>query len=166
MRRCHLLHPRMLIPMRIKIYADYSRMRILGASRNQTQSRSQRQQYHDNSWQQSPTAHDDGSYIVKNTVIQARVAVETNHIKVLSHPTSPCHQHFATTTLKFGLQKGFTTISYVCSHRFSPGHPAKAQYDRATKSGNQKLRHVKHFREKSLSLKIVLFNCFKFKRLF
>ena len=76
--------------------------------------------------------------------------VKTEHIMVLSHTTHPKSQHFATTTLNFGLAKCSVTISFVCSHPSGPRHLALAQQDRATESWNQNLRHVTHIWDQSL----------------
>ena len=51
-----------------------------------------------------------------------RVAVKTEHLKVLSHTTNSENQHFATSTLKFWLAKCYVTISYACSHPSGPRH--------------------------------------------
>ena len=82
-----------------------------------------------------------------------RVAIKTVHIKVLSHTTIPKKQHFATTTIKFGLAKCSETISYVCSHPTGQRHLAPTQQDRATKTGNGQLRHVTHIWDQSLRTK-------------
>ena len=55
--------------------------------------------------------------IIKNLVISVRAAVKTEYIKVLFHTTHPKKQHFATTTLKFRLEKCSVTISYIYSPR-------------------------------------------------
>ena len=60
---------------------------------------------------------------IKLTFLTVRVAVKIEHIKVLFHTTKPKNQHFATTTLKFGLAKCSVTISYGCS-RSGPKHLA------------------------------------------
>ena len=68
----------------------------------------------------------------------------------ISHTTNPKNQHFATTTLKFGLAKFSVTISYVCRHPAGPRHLAPIQQDRATDTGNQQLRHVTHIWDQNL----------------
>ena len=68
--------------------------------------------------------------------------IKTVHIQVVSHTTNPKNQHFATTTLKFGLVKCSVTISNVCSHPTCPRHLAPTQEEMATETGNQHLQHV------------------------
>ena len=73
----------------------------------------------------------------------------TVRIKVLPHTTNPKKQHFATTTLKFGLAKCSETISYIGRLPRGPRHLAPTQ-DKATETGNQQLRHVTHIWDQSL----------------
>ena len=79
-----------------------------------------------------------------------RVRVKTEHRKVLSHTTNVKKHNLATTTLKFEFAKCSVSISYRCRHSSGPRHPAPAQQDRATKSGNQQLWHVTHIWDQSL----------------